>query len=72
MLYEFPHGIFPMGQFLSVYYVDKLFPGHAVCGTGADVIFKIPVMRHIMASHRRICSYSSPRIKLTVCHWFSL
>eukprot|EP01041_Mallomonas_annulata_P003197 gene3197-6308_t len=47
--FEFPHGIFPMGQFLSVYAVQDLFPGHTVCGTGADIIFKFPIMRHIMA-----------------------
>ncbi len=50
MLFEFPHGIFPMGQLLSVYWIEKIFPGHMFCGTAADVVFKVPVMRHLFVS----------------------
>lgn len=49
MFLEFPHGIFPMGQFLSASVIDDICPGQMICGTGADVIFYFPVMRHIMA-----------------------
>ncbi len=37
------------GQFLSASLIKELTPGHMICGTGADVIFKVPVMRQIMA-----------------------
>ena len=50
MFFEFPHGVFPMGQFLSASLIEEILPGHVICGTGADVIFKIPVMRHIMVT----------------------
>jgi 2-acylglycerol O-acyltransferase 2 len=50
MFFEFPHGIFPMGQFLSASLIKDIFPGHMICGTGADVIFTIPVMRQIMVN----------------------
>jgi len=49
MFFEFPHGIFPMGQFLSCSLIKDVYPGQMICGTGADVIFTIPVMRQIMA-----------------------
>lgn len=47
--FEFPHGIFPMGQFLSVYWIRNLPTGKMICGTGADAVFMFPVMRQIMA-----------------------
>lgn len=47
--FEAPHGVFPMGQFLSVSVVDEITPGKDTCGTAADVVFKFPVMRQIMA-----------------------
>jgi hypothetical protein len=47
--YEFPHGIFPMGQFISAGMVEEMFGRHVVCGTAADVIFKFPFMRQLMA-----------------------
>jgi len=47
--FEFPHGVFPIGQLLSAYCVDDVWPGETICGTGADIIFKVPVMRQIMA-----------------------
>lgn len=49
MFFEFPHGIFPMGQFLSASLIKELTPGHMICGTGADIVFMFPVMRQIMA-----------------------
>lgn len=49
MFCEFPHGVFPMGPFLSVFKVKDCFPGEVICGTGADVVFAFPVMRHIMS-----------------------
>lgn len=49
VFFEFPHGIFPMGQFLSASLIRDITPGRMICGTGADVVFMFPVMRHIMA-----------------------
>jgi 1-acyl-sn-glycerol-3-phosphate acyltransferase len=49
VFFEFPHGIFPMGQFLSAYSIRDITPGTMICGTGADIVFMFPVMRHIMA-----------------------
>lgn len=49
IFFEFPHGIFPMGQFLSASIIDVIFPGHMICGIGADAIFMFPVMRQVMA-----------------------
>lgn len=50
MFAEFPHGIFPMGQFLSASMIKVLTPGQMIHGTGADIVFKIPIMRHIMGT----------------------
>ena len=49
IFFEFPHGIFPMGQFLSASLIEEMFPGKMICGLGASVIFQFPVMRHVMA-----------------------
>lgn len=49
MCLEFAHGIFPMGQFISASIIKDAFPGQMICGTGADIIFYFPIMRHIMA-----------------------
>lgn len=49
VFFEFPHGIFPMGQFLSASLIKDITPGKMICGTGADIIFMFPVMRHVMA-----------------------
>jgi 2-acylglycerol O-acyltransferase 2 len=49
IFFEFPHGIFPMGQFLSASLIEELVPGQMICGLGADIIFKFPIMRQIMA-----------------------
>ena len=34
MFLEFPHGIFPMGQFVSASIIEEGFPGEMICGTG--------------------------------------
>ena len=49
IFFEFPHGIFPMGQFLSASVVEECFPHQKICGTAANVVFMFPVMRQIMA-----------------------
>jgi 2-acylglycerol O-acyltransferase 2 len=49
VFFEFPHGIFPMGQFLSASLIRDITPGTMICGTGADIVFMFPIMRHIMA-----------------------
>lgn len=49
IFFEFPHGIFPMGQFISCCFIKEITPGKMICGTGADIIFMFPIMRHIMA-----------------------
>jgi 2-acylglycerol O-acyltransferase 2 len=48
MIFEFPHGVFPMGQFISIYFMEKMMSGAIIRGTGADIIFQFPIMRHIM------------------------
>lgn len=48
MFFEFPHGIFPMGQFISASVIDEIGVG-MICGTAADVVFYFPIMRHFMA-----------------------
>jgi len=49
MFFEFSHGIFPMGQFLSASIVENISPGKKVCGTAANVVFMFPIMRQIMS-----------------------
>lgn len=44
---EFPHGIFPMGQFLSASSIRDITPNQMICGTGADVVFMFPILRQI-------------------------
>ena len=46
---EFPHAIFPMGQVLSAAVVRTAFPGDTICGVAADVIFRFPIFRHVIA-----------------------
>lgn len=62
MFFEFPHGIFPMGQFLSSSMLDVLTDGWMVKGTGADIIFMFPIMRHIMVW---IGTYPAKRSNIT-------
>jgi diacylglycerol O-acyltransferase 2, plant len=47
--FQFPHGIFPMGEILSASIIRDVSPDKMICGTGADVIFSFPIMRHLMA-----------------------
>lgn len=49
IFFEFPHGIFPMGQFLSSSLIPDTFPGEMVCGLAADIVFYIPVIRQLLA-----------------------
>lgn len=48
MFFEFPHGIFPMGQFISASVIRDIDPNKMICGLGADIIFSFPVMRQVM------------------------
>jgi hypothetical protein len=49
IFFEFPHAIFPMGQFLSASLIEEMFPGQMITGTAADIVFQFPVMRQLMA-----------------------
>ena len=50
MFLEMPHGIFPMGQFISASCVKEVFgENETVVGIGADAIFYFPIYRHIMS-----------------------
>jgi diacylglycerol O-acyltransferase 2, plant len=47
---EFPHAVFPMGQFLCAPVLDELIPrNERVCGIGADIVFSVPGLRQIMS-----------------------
>eukprot|EP00981_Chlorochromonas_danica_P001116 scaffold247_cov172-Ochromonas_danica.AAC.31 len=46
---EFPHGVFPMGQFLSSAIVHKITPGKLVVGAAADAVFAFPVIRQVLS-----------------------
>jgi hypothetical protein len=46
---EFPHAIFPMGQVLSAAVVKTAFPDDTIMGIAADVVFRFPFFRHIIA-----------------------
>ena len=53
LFWEAPHGIWPMGQFLSCPYIPALtgasFEERFISGTAANVVFYFPVVRHIMS-----------------------
>ena len=50
MFLEFPHGIFPLGSFLSVYFMREICgPNDMICGIGADAVFMFPITRQIFA-----------------------
>jgi 2-acylglycerol O-acyltransferase 2 len=49
IFFEFPHGVFPMGEFVSASVIREITPGKMICGSGADVVFMFPVMRQMMA-----------------------
>lgn len=47
MFLEFPHGIFPMAQFVSVSEIPNITPNKGMRVLGASAVFYFPVMRHI-------------------------
>lgn len=47
MFLEFPHGIFPMAQFVSVSEIPKITPNKGMRVLGASIVFYFPIMRHI-------------------------
>lgn len=47
--FEFPHGVYPMGQWLSVSIIREISEV-MIYGLAADVIFCFPIMRQLMAS----------------------
>lgn len=49
MFFEYPHGIFPMGQFVSASVIRDITPNKMICGTAADIVLKFPIMRQIMS-----------------------
>ena len=49
MFFEYPHGIFPMGQFVSASVIREVSPNKMICGTAADIVLKFPLMRQMMA-----------------------
>ena len=51
IFFEFPHGVFPMGQLISVSRIHEMFDSNIIItGTGADIIFQVPFMRQFMAA----------------------
>jgi hypothetical protein len=48
MFCEAPHGIFPMGSFVSASVIEEAFPGHMITGIAADVVFRTPLWRHLV------------------------
>jgi len=49
MFAEFPHGVFPWGSFLSTSVTKYCFPNQVIDGVAADVLFKIPLFRHLFS-----------------------
>jgi 2-acylglycerol O-acyltransferase 2 len=49
MLCDMPHGIHPMGPFLSTSITREIMPGYDMLPVGADAIFLFPVMRQIFS-----------------------
>jgi 1-acyl-sn-glycerol-3-phosphate acyltransferase len=47
--FQFPHGAFPIGEIVSASVVREITPGTMICGSGADVIFSFPILRHFLA-----------------------
>ena len=51
IFFEFPHGVFPMGQLISVSRIHEMFDDEVIItGTGADIIFQVPLMRQFMSA----------------------
>ncbi|GLC45911.1 hypothetical protein PLESTF_000711500 [Pleodorina starrii] len=46
---EFPHGVFPMGPLLGATECQLMFPGFHIFGLAANVVFRVPLWRHMMA-----------------------
>lgn len=49
IFFDMPHGIMPIGFALSAITVDQFSPNKWVCATTADIVFRIPFIRHFMA-----------------------
>lgn len=53
LFWEAPHGIWPIGQFLSAALIPKItgvdFEDQMICGTAADAVFLFPFVRHVMS-----------------------
>jgi len=53
LFWEGPHGIWPMGQFLSCPFIPTItgapFETKFIFGTGAGIIFNFPGVRHVMS-----------------------
>lgn len=49
MFFEYPHGIFPVGQFVSASVIREVTPNKMICGTAADIVLKFPLMRQVMS-----------------------
>ena len=48
---EFPHSVFPLGNFISASVISDCFPSSEyICGVGADILFKIPIIRQVFAA----------------------
>jgi hypothetical protein len=48
MFFEMPHGVFPMGSFLTACLIKDIIPGIFISTIVADALFAFPGMRHIM------------------------
>ncbi|KAJ1435074.1 diacylglycerol acyltransferase-domain-containing protein [Ochromonadaceae sp. CCMP2298] len=49
IFFEMPHGVFPMGSFMTACLIKDILPGIFISTIVADVLFSFPGMRHIMA-----------------------
>ena len=47
MFLEFPHGIFPVAQFVSVSEIPNITPNKGMRVLGASIVFFFPIIRHI-------------------------
>jgi hypothetical protein len=48
---ELPHGVFPMGQFLSLFIVEKILPGSKVLSIAASVGQASGVVEEVPGGH---------------------
>eukprot|EP01039_Chlorochromonas_danica_P004959 gene4959-5444_t len=49
LFFEFPHGVFPMGQLVSCSLINELTPGKNIVGAAADAVFLFPVIRQVLS-----------------------